>query len=72
MVLLSLGPLYALIVNKETLLPQSLSDRHLSAKLVPTFADRRCHIVSATDPHGHIFCFLDREIIKYNNCIIKS
>jgi hypothetical protein len=28
------------------------SDRHLSAKLVPTFADRGCCVVSATDPHG--------------------
>jgi hypothetical protein len=28
------------------------SDRRLSAKLVPTFADRWCHVVSATDPHG--------------------
>jgi hypothetical protein len=27
-----------------------LSDRHLSAKLVPTFADRGCHVVSVTDP----------------------
>jgi hypothetical protein len=24
----------------------------LSAKLVPTFADRVCRVVSATDPHG--------------------
>jgi hypothetical protein len=24
----------------------------LSAKLVPTFADRGCHAVSATDPYG--------------------
>jgi hypothetical protein len=24
----------------------------LSAKLVPTFADRGCHVVSATDPYG--------------------
>jgi hypothetical protein len=26
------------------------SDRRVSAKLVPTFADRGCHVVSATDP----------------------
>jgi hypothetical protein len=26
------------------------SDRSLSAKLVPTFADRGCHVVSVTDP----------------------
>jgi hypothetical protein len=28
------------------------SDRRLSANLVPTFADRGCHVVSATNPHG--------------------
>jgi hypothetical protein len=27
------------------------SDRRLSAKLMPSFPDR-CHVVSATDPHG--------------------
>jgi hypothetical protein len=37
------------------------SDRRLSAKLVPTFADRGCRVVSATDPHGHILGFLDRS-----------
>jgi hypothetical protein len=26
------------------------SDRHLPAKLVATFADRGCHVVSVTDP----------------------
>jgi hypothetical protein len=26
------------------------SDRRLSAKLVPTFADRGCHVVSVTNP----------------------
>jgi hypothetical protein len=29
------------------------SDRHLSAKLVPNFADRGCNVVSMTDPYGH-------------------
>jgi hypothetical protein len=29
-----------------------LSDRRLSAKLVPTLADRGCRMVSATDPQG--------------------
>jgi hypothetical protein len=28
------------------------SDRRLSATLVPTFADRGCRVVSATDPYG--------------------
>jgi hypothetical protein len=30
------------------------SDRRLSAKLVPTFADRECHVVSVTDPYGRM------------------
>jgi hypothetical protein len=38
-----------------------LIDRHLSAKLVPTFADRGCHVVSVTDPYAHILGFLDRR-----------
>jgi hypothetical protein len=37
------------------------SDRRLSAKLVPTFADRECHVVSMTDPYGSIPGFLDRS-----------
>jgi hypothetical protein len=35
------------------------SDRSLSAKLVPTFEDRGCHVVSVTDPYGRILDFLD-------------
>jgi hypothetical protein len=31
----------------------------LSAKLVPTFADRGCHMISETDPCGLILGFLD-------------
>jgi hypothetical protein len=38
-----------------------LRDRRLSAKLVPTFADRGCHVVSVTDPYGRILGFLDRS-----------
>jgi CBS-domain-containing membrane protein len=37
------------------------SDRRLSAKLLPTFADRGCHVVSVTDPYGRILGFLDRS-----------
>jgi hypothetical protein len=37
------------------------SDCRLSAKLVPTFADRECRVVSATDSHGRILGFLDRS-----------
>jgi hypothetical protein len=35
------------------------SDRHLSAKLVPPFADRGCHVVSVTDLYCRILGFLD-------------
>jgi CBS-domain-containing membrane protein len=38
------------------------SDRLLSAKLVPTFTDRECHVVSVTDPNGRILGFLDRSL----------
>jgi hypothetical protein len=37
------------------------SDRRMSAKLVPTFANRGCRVVSATDPHGRILGFIDRS-----------
>jgi hypothetical protein len=36
------------------------SDRRLSAKLVLTFADRWCHVVSVTGPYCRILGFLDR------------
>jgi hypothetical protein len=35
------------------------SDRRLLAKLVPSFADRGCHVVNVTDPYGRILGFLD-------------
>jgi hypothetical protein len=37
------------------------SDCSLSAKLVPTLADRGCHVVSVTDPNDRILGFLDRS-----------
>jgi hypothetical protein len=37
------------------------SDRRLSSKLVPTFADRRCHVVSVTDSYRRILAFLDQS-----------
>jgi CBS-domain-containing membrane protein len=37
------------------------SDRRLLAKLVPTFADRGCHVFSVTDTYGRIIGFLDRS-----------
>jgi hypothetical protein len=52
--------------SKQTSWPESASelyrpsDRRLSEKLVPTFADRGCHLVSVTDSYGPILGFLDR------------
>jgi hypothetical protein len=49
---------------KKTPWPQSASeqyrptDRPLSAKLVPTLADRGCRVVGAMDLYGRILCFL--------------
>jgi hypothetical protein len=37
------------------------SDRSLSVKLVSTFADRGCHVVSLTGPCGRNLVFLDRS-----------
>jgi hypothetical protein len=37
------------------------SDRRLSAKWLPTFEDRGCHVVSVMDPYGRILGFLDRS-----------
>jgi hypothetical protein len=36
------------------------SDRRLSTKWLPTFADRGCHVVRVTDPYGRILEFIDR------------
>jgi hypothetical protein len=36
------------------------SERRLSAKSAPAFADRGCHVVSMTDPYGNILGFLGR------------
>jgi CBS-domain-containing membrane protein len=33
----------------------------LSAKWLPTFADKGCHVVSVTDPYGRILGFLERS-----------
>jgi hypothetical protein len=49
--------LHRLITNSVASSPQAnytdrASGRRLLAKLVPTFADRGCRVVSATDPRG--------------------
>jgi hypothetical protein len=37
------------------------SNRRFSAKTVPTFVDKGCHVISVTDPYGRILAFLDRS-----------
>jgi hypothetical protein len=50
--------------RKQTPWPQSASelyrpsDRRMSVKLVPTFSDRGCRVISTTDPHCRILTFL--------------
>jgi hypothetical protein len=47
--------------------PESASELYrpsyprLSAKLVTTFVDRGCHVISVTDPYGRILGILDRS-----------
>jgi hypothetical protein len=41
--------------------PQSASDHRLLTKLVTTFADTGCQVVSVTDPYGRNLGFLDRS-----------
>jgi hypothetical protein len=61
---MNLGPP---LTDKKTPWPESASELYrpsyhlLSAKLVPTFADRGCLVVSVTDPYGRIPDFLDRS-----------
>jgi YD repeat-containing protein len=43
-----------------------LSDRRLSAKLMPTFAEKGCRVVSVTDPYGRILGY------TYNSNYYKS
>jgi hypothetical protein len=62
-----LGPLFRLRCLRKKLRGLSPranyrpSDCRLSTMLVPTFADRGCHMVSVTDPYGRILGFLDRS-----------
>jgi hypothetical protein len=38
------------------------SDRRLSAKLMPNFEDKGCHMVSAMNPYCRILGFLDLSL----------
>jgi hypothetical protein len=48
------------------------SDRSLLAKLVLTFADRRCHVVRVTDSYGRILGFLDRNKIGLQKQMLRE
>jgi hypothetical protein len=41
------------------------TERRLSAKWLPTFADKGCHVVSVTDPSGRISRFSRREPLLF-------
>jgi hypothetical protein len=53
--------------DKKTPWPESVRElyrpsyRRLSAKLLSTFQDRGCHVVSVMDPYGRILGFLDQS-----------
>jgi hypothetical protein len=49
------------VASQSTTGPYPSSDRRLSAKLLPTFAGRVCHVISAANPHGRNFNFSDRS-----------
>jgi hypothetical protein len=53
--------------TKKTPWPESARELYrpsclrLLAKLVPTFANRGCHVVGVTNPYGRILGFIDRN-----------
>jgi hypothetical protein len=49
------------LTRQHTQNKRTPSDRRLSAKLVPTFADRCRHVVGVTDTYGGKLGFLDRS-----------
>jgi CBS-domain-containing membrane protein len=46
----------------------------LVGEVLPTFADRGCHMVSVTDPNGHILGFLDgwSSRLLYKNLKVRT
>jgi hypothetical protein len=65
---LRLLPAALIIRRKRAPLPESpselcrLNDHRSSAKLVPTFADRGCCVVSTTEPHVRFFFKFSRPV----------
>jgi hypothetical protein len=64
--LLGNNPFAVQLNNNKTPWPESATelyrhnDNRLLAKLVPTFADGGCHLVSVTDSYVRILGFLDQ------------
>jgi hypothetical protein len=44
---------------RERTIPTELPP--LVGEVMPTFADKGCHVISATDPYGLILDFLDKR-----------
>jgi hypothetical protein len=70
---LEIMPFYSQYIYNNSVVFESASklyrssDRRRSAKLVPTLADRGCHVVSATSPSDCNFDFLDILLCVINN-----
>jgi hypothetical protein len=62
--------------NKKGPWPESASEhyrssyRRLSAKLVSNFVDKGCHVVSVTNPYGHILGFLYRNSYFFSEYLL--
>jgi hypothetical protein len=48
------------------------SSTRLLVKLMPTFTDRGCHVVSMTYPYSRILNFLGRDVVQIINEKIQS
>jgi hypothetical protein len=65
------------VVGCKTPWPESASelyrpsDRRLLAKLVSTFVNRGCHVVSVTDSYGHILEFLGRSSYFFFQVVVE-
>jgi hypothetical protein len=77
-ILCTLTPESFLIIKKKSQWPESTSelyrpsDRRLLAKLVPTSADRRCHVVSVTNPYGRILGLEPLLFLSSNSSIVLT
>jgi hypothetical protein len=52
---------HIILINSVVLVRKRTTPTERPPILMPTFADKRCRVVSATDPHGRILGFLDRS-----------